>query len=47
MVLCRLQQLVDDLQARVLAGEQLYIHCWGGRGRAGTVGSCLLAQMYK
>jgi len=41
-----LKSLVDDLQARVEAGEKLYIHCWGGRGRAGTVGACLLAKMY-
>jgi hypothetical protein len=22
------------------------VHCWGGRGRAGLVGACLLAQLY-
>jgi alanine transaminase len=38
---------VEDLAARVAAGEKLYVHCWGGRGRAGTVGSCLIAHMYK
>jgi hypothetical protein len=27
-------------------GEKLYIHCWGGRGRAGTVGACLLGYAY-
>lgn len=25
------------------AGEKVYLHCWGGRGRTGTVGACLLA----
>ncbi len=24
----------------------LYIHCWGGRGRAGLVGACLLALIF-
>jgi hypothetical protein len=43
----RLAALVEDLSARVEAGEKLYVHCWGGRGRAGTVGSCLIAHMYK
>jgi hypothetical protein len=42
----RLTQLLEDLVARLQRGERLYIHCWGGRGRAGTVGSCLLAKLY-
>lgn len=29
-----------------IPGEKLYIHCWGGRGRAGTVGACLLGQAW-
>jgi protein-tyrosine phosphatase len=28
------------------AGEKLYIHCRSGRGRAGTVGACLLGKLY-
>ena len=24
-------------------GEVLYVHCWGGHGRAGTVAACLMA----
>jgi len=24
----------------------IYIHCWGGRGRAGLVGACLLSLIY-
>jgi len=24
----------------------IYIHCWGGRGRAGLVGACLLSLLY-
>lgn len=41
-----LKSLIDDLEARISKGEKLYVHCWGGRGRAGTVGACLLASMY-
>ncbi len=35
-----------DLRARIGAGECVYLHCWGGRGRAGTVGACALADLY-
>ncbi|KAK9821934.1 hypothetical protein WJX81_004471 [Elliptochloris bilobata] len=35
-----------DLRARLGAGERVYVHCWGGRGRAGTVGACALAALY-
>ena len=24
----------------------IYIHCWGGRGRAGTIGSCLVSLLF-
>ena len=34
------------LQARLQAGEKLYIHCWGGRGRSALVGACLLVAAY-
>ena len=26
-------------------GGGIYVHCWGGRGRAGLVGACLLALL--
>lgn len=26
-------------------GEAIYMHCWGGRGRAGLVGACMLALL--
>lgn len=26
--------------------RNLYIHCWGGRGRAGTIGGLLLGCLY-
>jgi alanine transaminase len=41
-----LSEMVDTLLARVAVGHKLYIHCWGGRGRAGVVGGSLLSRMY-
>ena len=40
-----ISRLADDCCARVLAGQRLYIHCWGGHGRTGTLvrGSCCWA----
>ncbi len=43
---CRMKLLLDDLAVRLQRSERLYLHCWGGRGRAGTVGACLLAKLY-
>lgn len=42
-----MDQLAADLQRRLEEGEVMYVHCWGGRGRAGTVGACLLIRAYK
>lgn len=42
----KLRLLLADMAQRLENGETLYVHCWGGRGRAGTVGACLLAQLY-
>ncbi|KAG1669302.1 hypothetical protein FOA52_014863 [Chlamydomonas sp. UWO 241] len=41
-----LHRLLADLRTRLAGGETLYIHCWGGRGRAGTVGATLLASAF-
>jgi alanine transaminase len=42
-----LVEIVADLEERVRRGRNLYIHCWGGRGRAGTVGAALMAALYE
>lgn len=39
-------QLAARLAARVARGEVLYLHCWGGHGRTGTVVSIMLHLMY-
>ena len=41
----RLAALLGELERRLRAGEVVYLHCWGGRGRAGTVGATLLHQL--
>ncbi|GBF90376.1 MAP kinase phosphatase [Raphidocelis subcapitata] len=41
-----LVDMVEDVAARLSRGDRVYLHCWGGRGRAGTVGACLLARLY-
>ena len=41
-----LVRVVNDVASRLQAGEKMYVHCWGGRGRAGTVASCVLAKVY-
>lgn len=42
-----LDPVLVDLESRLIDGEKLYVHCWGGRGRAGIVGACLLARLFK
>jgi hypothetical protein len=36
--------LLDTLQAALDAGRRVYVHCWGGIGRTGTVVGCYLRQ---
>ncbi|KAK9866935.1 hypothetical protein WJX84_005659 [Apatococcus fuscideae] len=42
----QMRDLVEQLTARLEGGRIIYAHCWGGRGRAGTLGACLLARLY-
>lgn len=41
-----LSMFVAHLAGRVRSGETLYLHCWGGKGRAGLVAACLLGELY-
>lgn len=41
-----MSDLADDCCQRVLHGERLYIHCWGGHGRTGTLVAIMLARLY-
>lgn len=39
-------ELAIDVCTRLLADEVIYLHCWGGHGRTGTVVAVALALMY-
>jgi len=39
--------LLQDLVKRVKQNQKLYIHCYGGHGRAGTICACLLGILYE
>ena len=40
-LLLQLLQALEEDQHHVI-----YLHCWGGRGRAGLVGACLVSLLY-
>ena len=39
-----MQQILDALEAALGEGKPTYVHCWGGKGRTGTVVGCFLAR---
>lgn len=39
-------ELAANLLRRLDVGETIYLHCWGGHGRAGTVASLLIGLLY-
>ncbi|KXZ41187.1 hypothetical protein GPECTOR_674g805 [Gonium pectorale] len=41
-----MNRLAEDCMERILRGERLYIHCWGGHGRTGTLVAVLLGRLY-
>lgn len=36
--------ILDTLTGALASGENVYVHCWGGRGRTGTVIGCYLRR---
>lgn len=36
--------ILDEIEARIAAGGTVYVHCWGGIGRTGTVAGCYLVR---
>ena len=36
--------ILDNLDAAIAAGTPSYVHCWGGKGRTGTVVGCYLVR---
>ncbi|KAL3805144.1 hypothetical protein HJC23_003372 [Cyclotella cryptica] len=45
-LLSGLIQHLEENEARDDCNNAIYIHCWGGRGRAGLVGSCLVSLLF-
>lgn len=41
-----LSRLADDCCQRILDGQKLYVHCWGGHGRTGTLVAVMLGRLY-
>lgn len=40
----QMTRILDTIDAETDAGRPVYVHCWGGRGRTGTVVGCWLAR---
>ncbi len=40
----RLNQILDEIDITLSEGNQVYVHCWGGIGRTGTVIGCWLVR---
>jgi hypothetical protein len=39
-----MKQILDEIDSRLAAGCPVYVHCWGGKGRTGTVIGCYLIR---
>jgi hypothetical protein len=39
-----MRTVLDTVYAGLAAGDAVYVHCWGGVGRTGTVVGCLLRE---
>ena len=37
-------RILDDLDDALAEGRTCYVHCWGGKGRTGTVVGCWLVR---
>ena len=36
--------ILDEIDGAIADGRPVYVHCWGGKGRTGTVVGCYLAR---
>lgn len=36
--------ILDNIDQAIAQGKPVYVHCWGGKGRTGTVVGCWLAR---
>ena len=37
-------RILDRIDSNIVQSKPVYLHCWGGRGRTGTVVGCYLAR---
>lgn len=37
-------QILDHIDVEIEQGRPVYLHCWGGRGRTGTIAGCWLSR---
>ena len=40
----KMAAILDVIDAKLAEGQQIYLHCWGGIGRTGTVVGCYLVR---
>ena len=40
----QMQKILDTIDKANAGGQVVYVHCWGGKGRTGTVIGCYLAR---
>ena len=40
----RMMTILDEIDEALAEGESVYVHCWGGVGRTGTVVGCWLVR---
>ena len=40
----RMEDILDAIEAGMANGNAVYVHCWGGKGRTGTVIGCYLIR---
>ncbi len=40
----QMRTILNDIDASLANGDVIYVHCWGGKGRTGTVIGCYLAR---
>lgn len=41
-----MRDILRDIRRERHRGRTLYLHCWGGRGRTGTVAGCVLNELF-
>lgn len=39
-----MRRILDTIEHSLLEGDPIYLHCWGGKGRTGTVVGCWLVE---